>query len=73
MTSPTSNPHRVPTQITGVALIATIIGALYGASTQPEHAEWSAFAVAAAIAVYLYNKARKVAYDRRASKAAVAA
>lgn len=72
MNANTDNPHRIPTLITGWAVIVTVIGGLYGASTQPEHAEWSAFAIIASIVVYLVNKIRKNAYDRRSARIAVA-
>jgi hypothetical protein len=68
----TDNPHRIPTLITGWAVIATVIGGLYGASHDPEHASWSAFAIVASIGVYLYNKVRKTVHDRRAGRVPVA-
>lgn len=61
-----TNPHRVPTILTGWAVIAVFLGALWGAGHDPKHAGISAFAVVVMIGVYLYNKARKVAFDRKA-------
>jgi len=60
-----ANPHRIPTLITGWAVIAVFLGALWGAGHHPDDAAWSAFAVIAMIGIYLYNKARKVTFDRR--------
>lgn len=63
-----SNPHRIGTLITGWAIPIVFLGALYGASTTPEHAGWSAFAVLAIIACYAYNKVRSVRYNRSQSR-----
>ena len=62
---PTKNPHRLLTLLTGWAVIATVIGGLWGAGHDPEHAEWSAFAIVASILIYLFHKVRAVRFDRR--------
>lgn len=63
-----TNPHRIPALITGWAVIAVFLGALWGAGHHPADAGVSAFAVVAMVSIYLYNKARKVAFDRKAGK-----
>ena len=66
--APTKNPHHVPTLITGWAVVAVILGALWGAGRDPEHAAWSGLAVVAIIAVWGYNKVRKTAFDRHSHR-----
>jgi hypothetical protein len=66
------NPHRIPTLITGWGVPFVFIGALFGAGRDPEHAAWSGFAIVAIVVLYLVNKVRKAAYDRRAARATVA-
>jgi hypothetical protein len=44
------------------------LAALWGAGHHPDDAGVSAFAVVVMIALYLFNKARKVAFDRKAGQ-----
>ncbi len=70
--APTSNPHTLLTKLTGFALIATVIGGLYGAGQHPEAAEWSALAIVAAIGIYLFHKTRAVLWARRNARTVAA-
>jgi hypothetical protein len=63
-----TNPYRIPAIITGWGVVAVFIGALWGAGHNPEHAEWSAFALVAIIAVYAYNKIRATAFNRYSNR-----
>lgn len=60
-----NNPHKIPTLITGWAVIAVVLGAMWGTASDPAHAGVSAAAVVAIVAAYLVNKVRMVAYARR--------
>ncbi|MGX6605688.1 hypothetical protein ACWKSP_26675 [Micromonosporaceae bacterium Da 78-11] len=70
MTTPTvtKNPYNIQTRITGWAVVAVFLGALWGAGHDPENASWSAFALVAIISIYAYNKIRQVAFNRYSSR-----
>lgn len=62
------NPYTIPAKVTGWAVIIVFLGALWGAGNDPENAAWSAFAVVAMIACYLYNKIRQAAFAARTKR-----
>ncbi len=68
----TTNPYKLPAAIFGWALIATVLGGLWGAGHNPDNAGISAAAIVASVGIYLYYKARSVSWARKATRAAVA-
>lgn len=64
----TKNPHRIPVQITGWAVVAVSLGAAWGAIHDPQHAGVSAAAWVAMVALYLVNLVRMAAYAVRSRK-----
>jgi len=67
-TTQIKNPHRIPALITGWAVIAVVLGALWGAGRDPQHAAWSGLAVVAIVAIYGYHKVRKATFDRHSHR-----
>lgn len=60
-----TNPHAFITKLMGWALIATVLGGLWGAGHDPQHAGISAAAIVAAIGIYLFHKVRAITWNSR--------
>ncbi len=61
----TTNPHQAATVITMVAIPLIFLGAMWGAGNNPEHAEWSGFAVLAIVALHVMKRIQRNAWNRK--------
>jgi hypothetical protein len=64
-TKPASNPHLAGYWITLVAIPVVFIGAMWGATNQPEHASVSYSAFAVIVALHFLKRAQRALWNRR--------
>ena len=64
-TRPATNPHHISTVITSWAIPFVFLGAMWGAGHNPEHADWSAFAVFAIVAIHFVQRIRRFVWNVR--------